>query len=95
LVPGHGVERAPRADEIFLFDPFKQPRIEAPEMGSTPVIPPKVIRVRNLGRYLSGVARDRLWPRLILAIRHPAVGVGIDRVEFLQHPVMGQPVVAV
>src|SRR5262249_44852635 len=36
-----------------------------------------------------------IWPRYVLAIRHPARGVGIYRIYFLQHAIMGQPVVAI
>src|SRR5919109_2653939 len=76
LVPGHGVECAPRAEEILPVDPFKQPRIETPEVGGTPVILPKGIRLGNLVWYGSGVPWDRGWPGRILAIRHPTVGLG-------------------
>ena len=95
LVPGHRIECAPRADEIPPVDPFKQPRIETPEVGGAPVIRPKGIRLGNLDWYGSGVPWDRRWPGRILAIRHPTAGVGVGRVELLQHPGMGQLVVAV
>jgi hypothetical protein len=71
LVPGHGVERHPRADEIVPLDLFKQPRVKAPEMGRAPVLPLKVIRVRDLEGYRSGVPRGRRWPGLILTITAP------------------------